>query len=86
MKRKTKRQQYKTKKQRQQWWANSTWAERDDYIRSKQRERMKKRRNRPLKSAKFNPEYPWMTEGVNEGNREQWQKMIAKKNPWLKVA
>lgn len=86
MRNKTKAKQYKTKKQRQQWWSNLTWTERDEYIKSRQAKRTKQRKDRPLRPKIFNPEYPWLTEGVNEGNREQWLAIIHKKNPWLKVA
>ena len=30
--------------------------------------------------------YPWVTEGVNETNKDQWLRTIKQKNPWLKIA
>ena len=45
-----------------------------------------RRENEPERALKYNPKYPWMTEGVNADNRDKWRAMIHKKNPWLKVA
>ena len=75
-----------TKKERQEWWRNLTPEQQSEYIEKKQAEKAKRRENEPERALRYNPEYPWLTEGVNDSNREQWQEMIAKKNPWLKVA
>ena len=76
----------KTKKERRKWWRNLTPDQQASQIEKWQAIKAKKRKYQPKRVLRYNPEYPWMTEGVNEGNRKQWQKMIAKKNPWLKVA
>ena len=86
MKRKTKRQQHKTKKQRRQWWNSLSLDEQQEYIERRQAKKAKQRKNKPPRVLRYNPEYPWMTEGVNESNRANWLAMIHKKNPWLKVA
>ena len=86
MKRKTKRQQYKTKKQRQQWWKSLSLDEQQEYIERRQAKKAKQRKMRPERLLKYNPAYPWLTEGVNKSNRDDWLVMIHKKNPWLKVA
>ena len=75
-----------TKKQRQQWWKLLSLDEQQAYIEKRQSKKAKRRKNQPERVLKYNPEYPWLTEGVNDKNREQWQEMIAKKNPWLKIA
>ena len=81
---KAKRQKYKTKKQRQQWWKALSLDEQQEYIERRQAKKAKQRKNKPLRVLRYNPEYPWMTEGVNESNRDDWLAMIHKKNPWLK--
>lgn len=42
-------------------------------------------KNEPPRALKFDPKYPWATEGVNSKNKKQWLAMIHKKNPWLKL-
>ena len=84
MKRKTKR--YKTKSQRQQWWKSLSLDEQQEYIEHRQAKKAKARKLSPPKKLKYNPTYPWLTEGVNESNRADWLALIHKKNPWLKVA
>lgn len=86
-----KKKKWKTKKQRQQWWKSLTLDEQQEYIEKRQASKAKYRKNNPKQSKKDDYRYPskiypWLIEGVNDSNREQWQKMIAKKNPWLKVA
>ena len=78
--------QYKTKKQRRQWWKSLTFYQQQVYIEKRQAIKAERRKNQPKRVLRYNPEYSWLTEGVNDNNREQWEKMIAKKNPWLKVA
>lgn len=86
MKTKAKRQQYKTKKQRRQWWNSLSLDEQQKYIERRQAKKAKQRKMYPKPPLRYNPEYPWMTEGVNADNKEQWLAMIHKKNSWLKVA
>ncbi len=74
-----------SKKERQAWWANLSDSERQQNIERWQKRKAERRAMRPPKELKYNPKYPWMTEGVHEGNREQWRAMILKKNPWLKI-
>ena len=76
----------KTKKQRQQWWNSLTPDEKDVQIKKWQVQKAKRRKIKPVQELKYNPKYPWMTEGVNPKNRKNWLAMIKKKNPWLKVA
>ena len=76
----------KTKKKRQQWWNNLTPEQQDQQIEKWQAQKAKVRKLLPDKILEYNPEYPWMTEGVNDTNRAEWWAMINKKNPWLKVA
>ena len=76
----------KTKKQRRQWWKSLTPEQQQAYIEKRQAKKAKERKNRPKRVLRYNPEYPWLTEGVNDTNREQWKAMIRKKNSWLKVA
>jgi len=75
----------KTKAQRQEWWKNLTEEERTEYIERRQAKKAEQRAKRPPVVLKYNPKYPWITEGVNKGNRERWLAMIHKKNPWLKM-
>ncbi len=77
---------HKSKKERQEWWRNLTPEQREAQIEKWQAQKAERRKDEPKRILKYNPAYPWLTEGVNDSNREQWQKMIAKKNPWLKVA
>ena len=51
-----------------------------------QSQKAERRQGRPVKELEYNPDYPWLTEGVNDSNRDEWLAMIHKKNPWLKVA
>lgn len=76
----------KTKAQRQQWWNNLTFDEKETQIIKWQCQKEKRRKINPVPELKCNPKYPWMTEGVNGKNRKKWLAMIKKKNPWLKVA
>ncbi len=83
---KPKTYQYKTKKQRRQWWNSLSFYQQQIYIEKRQAIKAKRHKNQSKRVLRYNPEYPWMTEGVNETNRAQWWAMIKKKNPWLKVA
>lgn len=74
----------KTKKQRQQWWKDLTPEQQGEYIEKKQVQKAERRSHEPPRVLKFNPKYPWRTEGVNSKNKKQWLAMIYKKNPWLK--
>ncbi len=76
----------KTKKERQEWWRNLTPEQQATQVEKWQAKKAKRRENEPERVLKYNPKYPWMTEGVNADNREQWLAMVHKKNPWLKVA
>lgn len=80
------KRQGKSKKERQEWWRNLTPDQQQEYIEKKQAQKAERRKNEPERVLKYNSKYPWMTEGVNESNRADWLAMIAKKNPWLKVA
>lgn len=73
----------KTKKQRQQWWNSLTPKQQADHIKKRQAQITEARKLNPPKELMCNPQYPWMTEGVNDTNREQWWAMTKKKNPWL---
>ena len=73
----------KTKKERQEWWRNLTLEQQSEYIRSRQARKAEERQDQPERALKYNPKYPWLTEGVNESNRDDWLAMIHKKNPWL---
>ena len=75
-----------TKKERQEWWRNLTSEQQQEYIEKKQAQKAKRRENEPERVLRYNPKYPWLTDGVNESNRADWLAMIHKKNPWLKVA
>jgi len=75
----------KSKKQRQQWWNRLTSEQKAEHIKNRQARTAEKRKLNPPKELEFNPEYPWLTEGVNDKNRERWLAMIQKENPWLKV-
>lgn len=77
---------HKSKKERKEWWRNLTPDQREEQIKKWQIQKAEMRKSLPERVLKYNPEYPWMTEGVNDGNREQWLAMIHEKNPWLKVA
>ncbi len=70
----------RTKEERQAWWRGLTFDEKDTHIRRWQGQR--ERRRRP-KVKRFDPKYPWATEGVNRQNKEQWMDLIIRKNPWL---
>ena len=76
----------KTKKERRKWWRNLTPEQREAQIEKWQAQKAERRENEPPRVLKYNPKYPWMTEGVNADNRDKWLAMIHKKNPWLKVA
>ena len=84
----SKRMKYKakTKKKRRQWWNRLTPEQQEKQIIKWQAQKAKSHKLLPDKILKYNPEYPWMTEGVNDTNRAEWWAMINKKNPWLKVA
>ena len=73
----------KSKKQRQQWWNRLTSEQQEEYINNRQARTAEKRKLNPPKELEFNPEYPWLTEGVNDKNRERWLAMIHKENTWL---
>ena len=70
-------------KQRQQWWNGLTSEQQADHIKKRQAQKAEARKLNPPKELEFNPEYPWLTEGVNDTNRKKWSAMIKKKNPWL---
>lgn len=76
----------KSKKQHQRWWKSLTLEQQEDYIKSIQAKKAKRRQLNPPKDLEYDPKYPWETEGVNSKNRAQWLRMIKKKNPWMKVA
>ena len=76
----------KSKKQRQQWWNSLTSEQQGEQIEKWQAQKAERRKIIPNKILKYNPTYPWLTEGVNPENKDKWLKMIYKKNPWLKVA
>jgi len=76
----------KSKKQRQKWWNSLNSAQKEAQIKKWQVQKAERRKNMPVLPEKYNSKYPWLTEGVNLGNRAAWLEMIHKKNPWLKVA
>lgn len=76
----------KTKKQRQEWWAGLTFEQKGKWIEKWQAQKEERRKHLPPRELRYNPKYPWVTEGVNSTNRGKWWAMIKKKNPWLKVA
>ncbi len=76
----------KSKKERQEWWRNLTPDQQAVQVEKWQAEKAERRKNEPERVLKYNPKYPWMTEGVNADNRDKWLALIHKKNPWLKVA
>ncbi len=76
----------KSKKERREWWRNLTPEQQAAQIEKWQAKKAERRENEPERVLKYNPKYPWMTEGVNADNRDKWLAMIHKKNPWLKVA
>ncbi|HDY88131.1 MAG TPA: hypothetical protein ENH82_08475 [bacterium] len=76
--------QRQSKAERQQWWKSLSLDEQQDYIERRQAKKAEQRKNRPKRVLEYNPAYPWMTEGVNDSNREQWLRAIHKKNPWLR--
>ncbi len=66
----------KTKKQRQQWWANLTDSQKEAYIKKKQAQKAEERRENPVKREL----YPVIT----QENKAEYLERIYKKNPWLK--
>lgn len=77
----------KTKAQRRKWWTESLSSEqRALYIKMVQARKAERCKNKPPDvNWMDNPKYPWYKTGVNPENREQWLRMIKKKNPWLKL-
>ena len=73
----------RTKEQRRAWWFSLSDDEQQAYIERRQEKKTAWRQKHPKKEPAYNPKYPWATEGVGPGNREQWQRTILKKNPWL---
>ena len=76
----------KSKKERQKWWRNLTSDEQQVYIEKKQAQKAEERKDQLERVLRYNPKYPWLTEGVNDTNKAEWWAMILRKNPWLKVA
>lgn len=73
-----------SKKDRQDWWNSLTLEQQGTYIINRQNRKAEQRKDRPLRELRYNPKYPWITEGVNASNRAAWLTMIFKKNQWLK--
>jgi hypothetical protein len=46
--------------------------------------RVERANRRKTRKVYIDPNLPWMTEGVNEKNKEKWLATIYKKNYWLK--
>ena len=65
---------HKSKKERQQWWADLTDDEREAYIVKKNKEKA----NRPARPSNCPVYGPW-----NDTNRHKWRKKVLKLNPWL---
>ena len=80
-KKQSKKKKRKTKKQRQAWWNSLTKEEKRLQI-AKWKAK-KDAEVKPEKKLEYDPKYPWVTEGVNEENREQWQQTILNQNPWF---
>ena len=77
---------YKNKSERRKWWSNLTAGQQQTYIEQRQAKKDEYRKNHPKELLRFNPKYPWMTDGVKPANKAQWLKTIETKNPWLSVA
>lgn len=73
----------KSKEQRRKWWFSLTPEQQGEYIKRRQAKKTKERAKMPKRVQKYDEKYPWVTEGVNESNREQWFSLILAKNPWL---
>jgi len=73
-----------TKRQRRKWWNSLSDEQRQSQIAKWTAK--KNKMVKPERILAFNPKYPWMTEGVNDSNREAWIRTIKRKNPWLKIA
>ncbi len=74
-----------TNKLRRQWWNRLTPEQKENFIEKRQAQKAEYRKLNPPKELMYNPQYPWMTEGVNDTNRKKWLANIKKKNPWLSV-
>lgn len=72
-----------TKEQRRQWWFSLSDDEKESYIARRQQRKTEWRKLHPKKEPVYDPKYPWVTLGVDDSNREQWQSVILSKNPWL---
>lgn len=68
----------RTKAQRRAWWYSLTDEERYAYIGKKQTIKAKNRVSYPQNESNC-PIFPVIT----SENREDWQELILKKNPWL---
>ena len=73
----------KTKAERRAWWLSLSDAEKDAQVKKWQRQKERRRKKRPAKVQIYDPKYPWATDGVDDSNREQWQRTILAKNKWL---
>jgi len=74
----------KTKAERQRWWKNLSPQEQEAYIERRQARKTAWRKKHPKKELAYDRRFPWATEGVDDTNRAAWQRMILKKNPWLR--
>jgi len=75
----------RTKAQRRAWWQNLSTEEKEKQIAKWQERKEIRQRNRSPKLQRVSRKYPWTNPGVfvDDGNREQWQRVILKKNPWM---
>ena len=76
----------RTKAERQAWWYELSPDAKENQIARWQRRKERRRKNRPAKVQAYDKRYPWATYGVDDSNREQWQRTILKKKPWLDSA
>ena len=67
-----------SKSNQKQWWNSLSLKQQLSQI-----SKWQAKRHRKTKVLRFDPKYPWCTEGVNKDNKEQWLEMIFGKNPWL---
>jgi hypothetical protein len=76
---------HKTKKERQSWWNSLSSEAKEMQIAKWQKQKERRRRNRPPKVQRISRKYPWINPGVfvDDSNRVAWKSTILEKNPWL---
>ena len=73
----------KKKAKARKWWYSLTPEQQETQIKKWQSKKAESRAKMPERVQKYDEKYPWATEGVNAGNREQWLLCIFGKNLWL---